>query len=114
METHSPTSVAEKTWKRTMRQAGQRNSQTGNTTVAPKQTQSTPGKNLHQKQQRAILGGTFTKMHNPMTQTIRENTAASKTAETTQASPERTSTRTTKASFWENLPERTSQTNSIP
>ncbi|MQM06170.1 hypothetical protein Taro_038991, partial [Colocasia esculenta] len=33
----------------------------------PKQTQSTPGKNLRQKQQRAILGRTFTRMHNPTT-----------------------------------------------
>ncbi|MQL75212.1 hypothetical protein Taro_007582, partial [Colocasia esculenta] len=56
----------------------------------PKQTRSTPGKNLHQKRQRAILGRTFTRMHNlndQTTRTIKENTAASRTAEATQASP---------------------------
>ncbi|MQM10357.1 hypothetical protein Taro_043250 [Colocasia esculenta] len=82
-----------------------------------KQTQSTPGKSLHQKGQRAILGRTFTRTHNPTNRTTRaiiENTAASRTAEATQAGPERTSTRTTKAPFWENPPERTSQTSSTP
>ncbi|MQL96750.1 hypothetical protein Taro_029430 [Colocasia esculenta] len=83
----------------------------------PKRTQSTPGKNLHQKQERAILGGTFTRIHNPndqTTQTFRENTASSRIAEATQAGLRRTSTKTTKAQFWENLPERTSQNNNIP
>ncbi|MQM11545.1 hypothetical protein Taro_044452, partial [Colocasia esculenta] len=37
-----------------------------------------------------------------------------RTAEATHASPGRTSTRTTKAPFWENSPERTSQTNNAP
>ncbi|MQL82734.1 hypothetical protein Taro_015224, partial [Colocasia esculenta] len=56
-------------------------------------------------------------MHNPhdqRTQTIRENIAASRTAEATQAGPGRTSTRTTMAPFREKLPERTSRTNSAP
>ncbi|MQL94413.1 hypothetical protein Taro_027067 [Colocasia esculenta] len=91
--------------------------QTGQHNGGPKRTQSTPGKNLCQKRQRAILGRTFTRMHNPHDQTtwtIRENTAASRTAEATQAGSGRTSTRTTKAPFWENPPECTSPTNSTP
>ncbi|MQL74545.1 hypothetical protein Taro_006901, partial [Colocasia esculenta] len=89
----------------------------GQLNSGPKRTHSTPGKNLRQKRQRAILGRTFTRIHNPhdqRTQTIRENTAESKTAEATQAGPGRTSTRTTKAPFREKLPERNSQTNSAP
>ncbi|MQM18466.1 hypothetical protein Taro_051457 [Colocasia esculenta] len=42
----------------TLRTTGQHNG-------SPKRMQSTPGKNLHQKRQRAILGRTFIRMHNP-------------------------------------------------
>ncbi|MQM02031.1 hypothetical protein Taro_034793 [Colocasia esculenta] len=67
-------------------------------------TKGDPGKKLHQNAQ----------PNDQTTQTVRENTAASRTVEATQADSGRTSTRTTKALFWENLLERTKQTNSTP
>ncbi|MQL87883.1 hypothetical protein Taro_020436 [Colocasia esculenta] len=66
----------------------------------PEATKGDPGKHLHQNAQ----------PNDQTTQTIRENTAASRTIEATQAGSERTSTRTTKAPLWEK-PSRTHQPN---
>ncbi|MQM19362.1 hypothetical protein Taro_052364, partial [Colocasia esculenta] len=68
----------------------------GNTTVAQNEHRALLGRTSARSDKREILGRTFTRMHNPndqTTRTIRENTAASRTIEATQAGPGRTSTR---------------------
>ncbi|MQL93077.1 hypothetical protein Taro_025711 [Colocasia esculenta] len=104
-----------------VRQHGRENLETTNKTSWPTRGNSTVARN----ERRALLGRTSARSDKGRSweepspeytiqtiRTIRENTTVNRTAEAMQASPRRTSTRTTKAPFWENSPEHASQGNS--